>query len=460
MSILSQKSARPPAPEVATSIPSVAEGLAEFAAEYSSPDRSLPPEVSDALDRVLENTLAVMLAGASTEHCVALAQAWGGRNGVPLPVDLSLESACWLGGVAAVSMEMDEGHREAGGHPAAQCFPAVLSLAAVRNAPGWLLQRALLIAYEVTARIGSVADLPPEAHPHGTAGAVGAAAGCAALLGLPRAQVKEAIRAGLAMPIATSWSAVHAGGAVRDQWVGAANLNGLNASRFAASGLQAGEALGLGGLGRLDRAHVGGSHSSQWFITGNYFKRHSACAYLHGSIDAVLKLRQEMHMGRQELATVRELTVEVPPFATDFCREELTTRHSAWFSIPFAVSSALLYGDVSYVRSTPEAWTQEFRKAVSRVRVRPSHDFSGLTSASRPARVTAELEDGRAIAVSVDHPCGDQELTPFEQNEWDALTSAHLAMSPTSLTKEELRLLIASLDTRSSRALTDVLTQQ
>lgn len=438
---------------------SAVEALADFAAQTSDPDAPLPSEATVALDRVMENTLAVMTAGAATTHHQALAAAWQPHRG-PVPIlgthfSASVETAAWLGGVSAVSMEMNEGHRRAGGHPAAQCFPAVLALGVARGISGALLRRALLIAYEVTARVGAAVSLEPDVHPHGTNGAAGAAAGCAVLLGLGHRQISHAILAGLSMPLSTSWSPVLQGGTVRDQWVGAANLNGLAAARLASSGLTPGVPPGLGGLGALDHHTLVSELDEQWYITGNYFKRHSACAYLHGPVDATLALRPAI----RAYGEIEDIAVEVEGAAVELTDSTFDTRHGAWFSVPFAIAAALTYGDLSYPRSDPHSWTPELRTLARRVHVKKGKDLPHTAAKSRPARVTVTMPDGAGCTESVPHPYGDQELTPFSQDQWDSITGSLLAGSRTAASIPQLREAVDALeDAPSCGHLTDLLT--
>ena len=65
----------------------------------------------------------------------------------------------------------------------------------------------------------------------------GAAAGCARLLRLDGEATAGAIDAAAGMPIAGHFASALDGNRVRDAWMGAANLSGLNAARLAAAGL-------------------------------------------------------------------------------------------------------------------------------------------------------------------------------------------------------------------------------
>lgn len=148
----------------------------------------VPARVRDRLGLVLRDTIGVCLTGAREPEQTRLIDAWRPAPG-PAPLlgagrTTTVEASAWLNAVALVRLELDEGHKYARGHPAAHAFPAVLALAADLGADGPDTMAALLAGYEVGARYGRATRLRPGAHPHGSWGVAGAAAGCARLLGL------------------------------------------------------------------------------------------------------------------------------------------------------------------------------------------------------------------------------------------------------------------------------------
>ena len=158
------------------------EALGRWVAELQWGD--VPTRVQGRLRLVLLDVLGVTLLGAQDPEQQRLVDAWDLVPG-PAPVvgtghRTSVESAAWLNASALVRLELDEGNKFAKGHPAAHGFPAVLALAAARDAaPGDLLA-SLLVAYEVASRFGRATSLRDGAHPHGSWGVAGAAAarGC------------------------------------------------------------------------------------------------------------------------------------------------------------------------------------------------------------------------------------------------------------------------------------------
>lgn len=277
--------------------------------------QDVPTGVRERLGTVLFDVLGANIAGADTAGQRAVRAAWHcppGHSPVVAPADSAVAdglftdaaTAAFLNGQATVCLELDEGNKHAKGHPAAHAFPAVLALAAEQDVSGPALARALLIGYEVAAGFGRATTPRAGAHPHGSWGVAGAAAGCAQLLGLDAERTAAAIDAGSGMPIAGHFDSALDGNPVRDSWVGAANQSGITAARLAAAGaaINTGTPAGtLGGLlGAFDpaalRVGTGGLDGSgeHYAIMHNYFKRHSACSYTHPVADLALEARHTL----------------------------------------------------------------------------------------------------------------------------------------------------------------------
>ncbi|NHI17675.1 MmgE/PrpD family protein [Microbacterium excoecariae] len=374
----------------------------------------------EALRRAMANLLAVAAGGAAAESSRRLRAAWAT---VPGPATVfgetrggSVESAAWLNSVAAVYQERDEGNRHAKGHPGAQTVFAVLALAEERGVDGDRLWAGLLAGYEIAARVGRATAFAPGVHTHGPLGAVGAAAGCAVVLGLDAAGIAAAIDAGAAMAPATSWRAVDGGSAVRDQWVGQGAVAGLAAARYAAAGAE-GRAHGLdgslaGGLGVIDASDLLSGLGTHHLVDSSYLKRHSSCAYTHGAADAALIARERMTDVGRSFGDIDAVLVEGVASAAALDSTEWTTRMGAYFSVPFVVASALVHGDVAAHRATGAE--HEIRDLAPKIRVVDATEaLAPATATSRPARVTVRLRDGSEFRGAVRHPAGDSIDSPF-----------------------------------------------
>jgi 2-methylcitrate dehydratase PrpD len=404
-------------------------GLGGWVAGLRWPD--VPADVRERVLTVLVDAVAVTALGAREPAQRALVEAWDAPAG-PAPLfgtgrAVTADTAAWLNATASVRLELDDGHRLAGGHPAAHGFPAVLALAARRGIPGEELCCALLAAYEVSARFGRATRLRPGTHPHGNWGVAGAAAGCARVLGLSAADTATAIDAGSGLPVAGPFAAALDGNPVRDHWMGAANQSGLAAARLAASGTghpTGVAATSLGGLlGSLDPAALDDALGRRWEILGGYFKQHSSCSFTHAAVDAALALRDRLDGG------IEQVLVEVHSLGAQLDRTAWPTPLAAMFSLPFAVATALRRGRVAPADLSADARADPATADLAgRITVRAAADLDARLPAERPVRVTVTTGCGR-FAEGRPNPVGDAAHHPFTPDD-RARVLGHLLGDP------------------------------
>ena len=247
-----------------------------------------------------------------------------------------------------MTLELDEGNKYARGHPASHIFPAALAVAQERNASGAELAAALVVGYEVASRFGRATRLKPGVHPHGNWGVAGAAAAVSRLMGLDPASTAAALDTAGGLALATPFESALVGNAVRNAWVGAANVSGLVAARMAAAGIASVDgtpASTLGGiLGVLDPEELRDrSRQPRFDLENGYFKRHASCSYTHPPADAVLNILAENPDLRPE--QVSSVRVETHGIAAPLKRTECRTRLAAMFSIPYVVAAAMVEGN-------------------------------------------------------------------------------------------------------------------
>ncbi|WP_016905959.1 MmgE/PrpD family protein [Streptomyces xiaopingdaonensis] len=409
----------PPAPDFRAATAQRTAELGELCAELSW--HRAPGEVRERLSLVLLDTLAVTLAGSRTDGQRRLRAAWpqppGGAPVFGGDALTGTDAAAYLNATALVCSELDEGGKYARGHPAAHAFPAILALAAERGCTGELTARALLSGYEVAARFGCATALRPGAHPHGSWGVTGAAAGCAVLLGLPADRIAAAIDTAAGLPIAGHFDSAFDGHRVRDAWMGAAALSGLAAARLAAAGVVANTgtaALSLGTLlGTFDPDALARPPGGDWQIVHNYFKQHASCAYTHPAADLACELRRQ-HPEACDGGRVSRLVVDTHALAAPLDRTRWHNGLGAMFSVPYAVAAALLYGRITpETADATEATHPALFALARRVTVREDARMTARLPHERPARLTVHLDDGRRLEASAPHPLGDSDHHPF-----------------------------------------------
>lgn len=395
--------------------------LAAFAAELTWDH--VPEPTRQRLQLVVVDLLGVAIAGAMTpEHQRLIASVapaagpaliLGSGRGAPA------HDAAWLNGVAACSLELDEGNKYSRGHPAAHVVPAVLATAAKVGASGRDVCVAVLAGYEVAARLGAACRLHAGVHPHGTWGAAGAAAGTARLLGLDADVTAAAIDAATGLAFATAFSCALDGNAVRNAWVGGANEAGMRAVQLARAGLARNDGTAhttLGThLGALDTGWLDRGPSDPWLIEHGYFKRHASCAYTHPPADAVLQLRRrEGPLPLDDIAAVRVETHHLAAALDRAFDAAPPGRLAAMFSIPWVVAVALRDGAVEPAHSGADALRDGALQRLSRrVTVTSAADLDALLPDHRGARVVVGMADGTTHRAAVRDPVGDVAHLPF-----------------------------------------------
>jgi len=380
----------------------------------------VPAEVRDRTQLVLTDLLGVTVAGARTPELQALTAAWDPPHGpcrlVGTERDYGPDDAAWLNGTAMCTLELDEGHKQAQGHPAAHVVPAVLATvqASCDPVPGDEVLAAVLAGYEVAARFGRATRLRAGLHTHGHWGAAGAGAAVARLRGLPPEGIAAAVDASTGLVHVTPWKVVLAGSFVRNLWAAGANVAGLIGARLAAAQLSGVEGTvdhTLGDVvGDLEVSELTSGLGRRWDVTGGYFKRHASCSYTHPAADAVLDLMAN----EVRPADVARVVVDTHRLAVPLAAVDVRTRVAAMFSLPYVVAVAILRGRVD-----PDAFSLEARRdqrlldLAGRVEVRHDPVLDARLPAERANRVTLFLADGRSLMVEVPNPVGDADHHPM-----------------------------------------------
>lgn len=388
----------------------------------------IPAEVVARAGLVLLDTLGAIAAGAQEPEMVALTRRMAelhGTGGITTAViggrtRLALPAAAFLNGTAGTMLELDEGNQYCRGHPAVHVVPAALAAADRRAASGRALVRALVLGYEIGARIGIASTLRVTMHPHGTWGTVGAAVAAAALAGAEAATMRETINVASTLGLATSRRTMLQGGTVRNAYAGVSNQLGLTAVELVGAGF-VGEPDGVAtvfGTVAADDFRPGEMTrelGSRWEIARNYFKRHAACRYTHGALDALGAILAET--GPVAPDDVAALEVDTYVWAAQLDDPSPRNMLAAKFSLPFALATLIVSGSTGIASFREPARADAATRALAaRVTVREDPAFTAALPALRPARVTLTLRDGRRVQRAVTTNRGDTEA-PYPTEE-------------------------------------------
>src|SRR5262245_24869463 len=159
-------------------------GFARFVSRH--PAEAIPSAVRDRAALVLADTIGAILGGSQEPEIRRL---HGAADRAPGPATVLGAGfprvqpwwAITANGVAGTMLELDEGSRFARGHPGIHVLPAALAEAERLDRSGAALLLALVLGYDVAARLGGAASVRSGMHMHGVHGVVGAAAAVARL---------------------------------------------------------------------------------------------------------------------------------------------------------------------------------------------------------------------------------------------------------------------------------------
>ena len=320
--------------------------------------------------------------------------------------------ASLVNGTSGVALEMDEGNRLGGGHAAIHVIPPALAVAEETGASGREFLESVIAAYEVTSRIGTGTVVRSEVHSHGTWGTIGAAAAAGRLLGLSRAEMREAINIAASMSPANTWTPCIEGATVRNLYPGRSAMQGIMAANLVLCGFTGvkdgpadiyGSLLGQGF--NPDAVAEGLGEPGPLRIQQNYFKLHACCLYNHPALDAMQNILSREAFSADD---VERIDVLAPPLATIMTDPAPPNMLAAKFSLPYAVAVTVTQGatDVSafYEDKLTDEATLSLAQRVS-VSADPEMDLRRYDYPA--ARVTVSLHNGRTLSESVVAHHGD-----------------------------------------------------
>ena len=166
----------------------------------SANKRPLPDEIVEKAKHHLLDTIAAMISGANLlpgqmAHRYIATQG-GPREATVMASRLrvSIVNAALANGMLAHADETDDSHAPSRNHPGCAVIPAAFAMAESRHASGESLLRAIVLGYDVAARVNYALDADAYAmafrSTHATGGTFGAGAAAGCLLDLDEQEVR------------------------------------------------------------------------------------------------------------------------------------------------------------------------------------------------------------------------------------------------------------------------------
>ena len=402
--------------------PPITRTLAHFVATH--PSRGWSDAVEREAQRSLLNWMGCAVGAARHESVQAALAAVqmlqpAPQAQVPGRADrVDMASAALLAGIASHTFDFDDTHLKTIIHPAGPVASALLPLAEHLHLPGRALIDALVLGIDVSCRIGNV--MYPEHydrgwHITGSTGMLGAAAGCARLLGLDEQRTAMALGIAASQPVGlreqfgTMTKPLHPGAAAR-----AGLMSALMARHGYTASVRALEApRGLVQVVSTKAAwHEATDELGQRFeISFNTYKPFACGIVIHPAIDACVQLRDQgvlpEHIARLEIR-VHSLVLELTG------KKEPADGLQAKFSVYHGCAAGLIFGRAGEDEFDDTIVTRDDVVALRR-KVQAVVDPSVAEDA---VLLLAELTNGRRIELRVDHAIGSLER-PLSDAELD-----------------------------------------
>jgi 2-methylcitrate dehydratase PrpD len=399
------------------------EELARFTAETAWED--IPAHVRQHAKLVVLDTLGVILAGTERPEVQAMRDRMSETAGTGATVygrgwgTSDPRTAALLNGIAGRSIELCEGLRLVSGQAAAQVLPGLLAIGEASGRSGREMMAAFVLGYDVAARLCGAFTPWPLAHQNGQACLLAAVAAGARLRGLDAAGVSQAMRIGVTLVLTPSYTNVVAGATALNVAGGMSGFAAALAPDLALAGFAAQDDAIEEALANLvgsafQPADLLVDLGTTWHITRNYFRLYACCNPIHPALDALSEVLAELHPSPSE---VDRIDIATYRFASVMRNPDPPNYFASKYSLPHAAAAMIVTGGAGHA-SLDDAALQDPVIARLRHRVHITEDpaMTALVPASRPARVSITLTDGRQATREVNSHRGDfnQPFTELE----------------------------------------------
>jgi 2-methylcitrate dehydratase PrpD len=425
------------------------ETLARFVAQTRPED--IPEPVRRHARLVLLDTLGVILAGAERPEVRALCERLAGTAGHGATVyargwpSQDPRSAALLNGIAGRAIELCEGYRLASGQVGLQVLPGLLAVGEQQRRSGREMLAALVLGYDVAARLSLAFTPRPLAHQNGQVSLLAAAAAGARLHGLDADRVSRAMRIATTLVLTPSYTNAVAGATALNVAGGMSGFAAALAPELALAGFAAqadavDEALGqLVGAG-FTADGLTDELGSRWEITRNYFRLYACCNPIHPALDCLKQALAELRPRPEQIARIDVATYR---FASVMRNPDPPNYFASKYSLPHAAATIVVRGDAGFAQLDDSALVDPVIAALRhRVQVTEDPAMTALAPRLRPARVTVTLTDGRQATQARDSHRGD-----FERPYTDAeIRGKFRELAGTVLTPEGVSAAEAAID--------------
>jgi 2-methylcitrate dehydratase PrpD len=354
------------------------------------------------------------------------------------------------------------------GHPAATIIPPALAVAEEVGASGEALLTAVVVGYDVYARIG-MACRPSVERSRQVRGLApwqifGTAAAVAHILGLSTEAMARAFGlAALHAPVPSVGKIYEE----RPMWslknnYGWTAMGGVLGAQYAEGGLHANHSILDGDTGfwvmagsdRCDFSLLTRGLGQHYSILDTSFKPYPSCRHTHSTLDAI---RQIMQRGNFEAGQVRRVRVRSCDKIKAFADYRPQSYMDAQFSLPYVVAMLLLREPVGQGWVEGEKWQNaRVLEVADRVLIEVDPDAEAeFARGNIRSHVTIQFEEGHEEEAEVTYPLGHP-VNPM--TEGDILAKFRGLVDPVLGSEDSRRLASMLVEIDGLRDLSQVMT--
>lgn len=433
----------------------ITQQFGEFIAKTNYED--LPQAVVEQAKERIMDTLGAAIAGSCNwEYAQQLKTAVSclGKGGCTViggsEAVYSPAHAAMIDATLAHSVELDDGHKNAGCHAGAVIVPTALVLGRALGRSGKEVIAAVAIGYEVTYRIASHVNpkqISKGFHPSSNCGAYGAMAVAGKLLGLNGEQLANGLgQAG--MLASGTMEATRSGQRSKCVQVGSAAYNGITAAYLAGTGMEGclSALEGKDGLfhtqsENVDVQDVCRGLGQVYTIADTYNKMYPSCRHAQPGIEAVLDLAAEHGIAPEDVEKIWIGTHQVAYDLTGMIKAPQNSGE-AKFSLAYGSAVALREHSFGVSHLTADSYTDPSNlELAQKVTCAVDPQVQAKFPKQRGARVRITLKNG----VEYEKELYDLKGSPNNPVGWKELEAKFLANAKAAMPEERARDLLVML---------------
>ena len=328
--------------------------------------------------------------------------------------------AVFANALASNALDCDDGYRPVKGHPGASVIPTAFAIAERFSLSGSDLLAGVVAGYEVGLRAGRVLHAEyKDYHCSGSWGSIAAAATFGTLVGADAALADAMLGvAEYQAPIGLMMRCIKDPSMLKDGIAWGA-MSGVGSAFLAQEGMTGSPHLlhqvaELSDLGEMERQLLP-KFGDAYLIEQVYLKAHACCRWAQPAVEGILILRDKV---RLHPSKVKRILVETFEEATKLHVKHPATTEEAQYSLPWAVSSALLYGSVNAQEVASDALGISLTGAISDlVEMVSLPEFDSMFPERTLARVSVTFYDNTVLSSEVCEPKGDPVRYPLSYSD-------------------------------------------